>query len=128
MTSVSACHRMTVEGDRWKQFGRHGRVTPMRSAAARKQIDSIARELDFRDANELVRDSLMNEISFRLAKFSDEVARFERKHGKKLAGFKREYESREEGFGRYDDLMAWEFARQGKEHWEKRLGELKRVL
>ena len=70
----------------------------------------------------------MNEISFRLAKFSDEIARLEKKYGKKLAGFRRENEAGSEDFERYDDLMAWEFARQGKEHWEKRLGELKRVL
>ncbi|MBI5528508.1 MAG: hypothetical protein HY897_19420 [Deltaproteobacteria bacterium] len=100
----------------------------MRGMAARKKIDSLARELDFRDVNELVRDSLVNEISFRLAKFSGEIARLEKKYGKKLAGFKREYGSGKEDFERYDDLMAWEFAQQGKSHWEKRLGELKRVL
>jgi hypothetical protein len=100
----------------------------MRGAAVRKKIDTLARELDFRDADELMKDSLLSEIAFRLAKFSDEIARLEKKYGMKLSGFKREYESGEEDFDRYDDLMAWEFAQQGKSHWEKRLGELKRVL
>ena len=42
--------------------------------------------------------------------------------------FKKEYESGAEDYEKYDDLMAWEFAQQGKEYWEKKLEELKSVL
>jgi len=56
------------------------------------------------------------------------VSRFNDKYGKTLVEFKKEYESGAEDYEKYDDLMAWEFAQQGKEYWEKKLEELKSVL
>ena len=33
-----------------------------------------------------------------------------------------------EDFGKYDDLMAWKFAEEGKNYWSAKIEELKRVL
>ncbi|MDP2279466.1 MAG: hypothetical protein Q8K51_14715 [Nitrospirota bacterium] len=85
-------------------------------------------ELEFKDAKEVIKDSLFTEILYRISKFTDEVNWFNDKYGKTLEEFKKEYESKAEDYEKYDDLMAWEFAQQGKEYWEKKLEELKSVL
>ena len=38
------------------------------------------------------------------------------------------YDNVNEDFAQYDDLMAWQFAEQGKAYWEKRLETVKRTL
>lgn len=92
------------------------------------RLESIINELEFKDAKEIIKDSLFTEILYRISKFNDEAMRFIDKYGKTLAEFKKEYESGTEDYEKYDDLMAWEFAQQGKEYWEKKLEELKSVL
>lgn len=52
----------------------------------------------------------------------------ENRYGKNLVEFKEESEAGLEDFEKYDDLMAWEFAQQGKDYWNKKLEELKSVL
>jgi len=93
-----------------------------------EKLHSLIRELEFEDAKEVIKDSLITEVLYRISEFSEEVERFENKYDKNLAEFKREYEARLEDFEEYDDLMAWEFAQQGKDYWNKKLAELKSVL
>jgi len=92
------------------------------------KLESLISELEFKDAKEVIKDSLFTEILYRISKFTDEVNWFNDKYGKTLEEFKKEYESKAEDYEKYDDLMAWEFAQQGKEYWEKKLEELKSVL
>ncbi|GFP32848.1 hypothetical protein HKBW3S42_01155 [Candidatus Hakubella thermalkaliphila] len=92
------------------------------------RLESLISELEFKDAKEVIKDSLFTEILYRISKFTDEVNWFNDKYGKTLEEFKKEYESKAEDYEKYDDLMAWEFAQQGKEYWEKKLEELKSVL
>ena len=92
------------------------------------RLESLINELEFKDAKEVIKDSLFTEILYRISKFTDEVNWFNDKYGKTLEEFKKEYESKAEDYEKYDDLMAWEFAQQGKEYWEKKLQELKSVL
>jgi hypothetical protein len=92
------------------------------------KLNSLISELEFKDVKEVIKDSLFTEILYRISKFTDEVSRFNDKYGKTLVEFKKEYESGAEDYEKYDDLMAWEFAQQGKEYWEKKLEELKSVL
>lgn len=92
------------------------------------RLESLINELEFKDARAVIKDSLLTEILFRISKFNDEAMRFIDKYGKTLTEFKKEYESGTEDYQKYDDLMEWEFAQQGKEYWEKKLGELKSVL
>jgi len=92
------------------------------------RLESLISELEFKDAKEVIKDSLVTEILYRISKFTDEVKRFNDQYGKTLEEFKKEYESKAEDYKNYDDLMAWEFAQQGKEYWEKKLEELKSVL
>jgi hypothetical protein len=40
----------------------------------------------------------------------------------------KEYEAGEEDFEKYDDLMEWEFAKEGKEYWQAKLKEKKEFL
>ncbi|GFP31500.1 hypothetical protein [Candidatus Hakubella thermalkaliphila] len=92
------------------------------------RLESLISELEFKEAKEVIKDSLFTEILYRISKFTDEVNWFNDKYGKTLEEFKKEYESKAEDYEKYDDLMAWEFAQQGKEYWEKKLEELKSVL
>lgn len=92
------------------------------------RLESLISELEFKDAKEVIKDSLFTEILYRISRFSGEAGWFHEKYGKTLSEFKEEYESGAEDYEKYDDLMAWEFAQQGKEYWEKKLKELKSVL
>ena len=100
----------------------------MKASKIDDRLESLISELEFKDAREIIKDSLLTEILYRISKFNDETMRFIDKYGKTLAEFKKEYESGTEDYEKYDDLMAWEFAQQGKGYWEKKLEELKSVL
>ena len=93
-----------------------------------EKLHNLIRELEFKDAKEVIKDSLITEILYRVLKFSEDVERFEKKYNKNLLEFKKEYEAGMEDFKKYDDLMTWEFAQQGKDYWNKKLEELKCVL
>jgi hypothetical protein len=93
-----------------------------------EKIDRLIRELEFKGVKELIKDSLITEILYRISSFSEERDKFEKKYGKSFIEFKKEYEVGEEDFEKYDDLMAWEFAQHGREYWEKKLEEIKSVL
>ncbi len=100
----------------------------MTTLAVNAKLKSLIHELEFKDVNELIKDSLVTEILYRISNYSEEIEVFERKHGKGLEEFEKEYESKKEDFEKYDDLMAWEFAEQGREYWEQKLKDLKSVL
>lgn len=89
-----------------------------------EKLHKLINELEFKDAKEVIKDSLITEILCRISKYSEEVERFEEKYSRNLPKFKKEYESGAEDFEKYDDLMAWEFAQQAKEYWNKKLEEL----
>lgn len=91
-------------------------------------INSLLKELAIRDISQLIKDSLITEILSRISDYSAEVEHFEEKYHKKFAEFSKEYETGEEDFEEYDDLMAWQFALQGKQYWEKKFNEAKSVL
>lgn len=93
-----------------------------------EKLYSLIRELEFEDAKDVIKDSLITEVLYRISKFSEEAEHFKNKYGKNLLEFKKEYEAGLEDFEKYDDLMAWEFAQQGKDYWNKKLEELKSVL
>ncbi|MCP4756005.1 MAG: hypothetical protein GY866_34525 [Proteobacteria bacterium] len=93
-----------------------------------EKTNDLLKELAFNDASELIKDTLATEILYRISNFSEEVDHFEKKYGEKLDHFKKEYEASGEDFDRYDDLMAWEFAWQGKIYWCERLKEVQHVL
>ncbi len=100
----------------------------MSTLTANKKLESLIRELEFKDVNELIKDSLVTEILYRISNYSDEVEVFEKKYGKVLKEFQKEYESNKEDFEKYDDLMAWEFTEQGREYWKQKLKDIKSVL
>ncbi|MGQ9693379.1 MAG: hypothetical protein ACUVWV_01415 [Thermodesulfobacteriota bacterium] len=100
----------------------------MSTLAVNEKLKSLIQELEFKDVNELIKDSLVTEILYRISNYSDEIEAFEKKYGKGLKEFQKEYESNKEDFEKYDDLMAWEFAEQGREYWEQKLKDLKSVL
>jgi hypothetical protein len=100
----------------------------MSTLTANKKLKSLIRELEFKDINELIKDSVVTEILYRISNYSDEIEVFEKKYGKALKEFQKEYESNKEVFEKYDDLMAWEFAEQGRGYWEWKLKDIKSVL
>ena len=73
---------------------------------------------------DIVTDYLVTEILAKISDFSQEVEHFQTKYHQSLDTFETQYESGAEDFERYDDLMAWEFAQQGKIYWEQRLKRL----
>lgn len=93
-----------------------------------EKLNDILHELKFKDAKTLLKDYVVTEILCRISDFSQEVEFFEKKYGKSITEFKKRYEQGEENFEQYDDLMAWEFAQQGKEYWEQKKEDFKRVL
>ena len=92
------------------------------------KLDNLIHELEFKDAKDVLKDSLVTEVLHRISRFSDEMERFEKKYGKAYVEFRQEYESGIEDYEKYDDLMAWEFAVQGRDYWSSKLEELKSVL
>lgn len=93
-----------------------------------EKINNIVREIEFNGVEDLIRDTVMTEIYCRISNYSEEVEHFERKYSKGFYAFNKEYEAGEEDFSKYDDLMAWKFAEEGKEYWGKKLEEMKNVL
>ena len=91
-------------------------------------VEDLLRELSFRDSREAIKEPLATEILARITAFQNEVKHFSEKYNKSFEALKKEYESGSEDFQVYDDLMAWEFAEQGLEYWQKKLEELNRVL
>lgn len=75
-----------------------------------------------------MKESLATEILARMAAFRSEVEHFAEKYGQSLETVRAEYESGEENFEVYDDLMAWKFAADGLKYWQKRMDELRRVF
>lgn len=93
-----------------------------------EKVKNIVRELDFKGVEDLIKDTVMTEIFCRVSNFSEEVEHFEKKYGQGFDVFNQAYEEGEEDFVKYDDLMAWKFAQEGKSYWEKKLDEIKSVL
>ena len=70
----------------------------------------------------------MTEILCKISDFTQEIEHFQQKYEQRFQEFKTAYESGDEDFEQYDDLMAWEFAEQGQDYWKKRLENAKDVL
>lgn len=100
----------------------------METITINEKLNSLIHELEYKDAKEVIKDSLVTEILYRILRYSEDVERFEKKYSKNLPEFKKEYEAGLEDFEKYDDLMTWEFAQQGRDYWNKKLEELKSVL
>lgn len=100
----------------------------MATQAYNENLEQIARELDFGGVEGLIKDVLATQILARISNFSEEVENFEVKYGKDYQSVNSEFEADEENTGKFDDLMAWRFAREGKEYWQSRLKELDDVL
>ena len=100
----------------------------MKKLVVNEKLKSLLQELEFKDITEIVKDYLVTEILCKISNFSEEIEHFEKKYGKDFIEFKKEYERGEEDFEKYDNLIVWEFAQQGKEYWEKKLEELKMLM
>jgi len=99
----------------------------MKEAKIDQRLLNILRELSFQNASELIRDYMLTELLYRLSNFSSEVQHFEQKYGISYLDFEKSYKQEEEDFERYDDLMGWKFAEEGKKYWSAKVEELKRV-
>ena len=91
-------------------------------------VENLVKELAYKDVDELIKDSVTTEVLCKISNYHEEVRHFEEKYGKHFTEFKVDYESWEEDFDQYDDLMAWEFAQQGRFYWQNRLEGIKNVL
>ncbi len=91
-------------------------------------VNNLLKELTITNARDIIKDYIMTEILCKISDFSQESRHFQQKYGQCFQEFKIAYETGAEDFEQYDDLMAWEFAEQGKEYWEKRLEIVKDVL
>ncbi|MFN3480776.1 MAG: hypothetical protein ACK415_10370, partial [Thermodesulfovibrionales bacterium] len=52
------------------------------------KLDSLIKELEFKDVKEVIKESLFTEILYRIAQFTEEVSRFNDKYGMTLSEFK----------------------------------------
>lgn len=93
-----------------------------------ENLEQMAKELDFGGVKNLVEDVLATKILARISNFSEEVENFEGKYCTDFESANNDFEESEENFLKFDDLMAWRFAKEGKEYWQSRLKELSHVL
>ena len=100
----------------------------MVTLAYSEQLEDIAKELDFGSVKGLISDVMTTQILAHVSDFSSEVEGFETKYGMDYNAASREFAETAEDFQRYDDLMAWQFAQEGKGYWLNRLKELSDVL
>jgi len=100
----------------------------MVTLAYSENLEQMAKELDFGGVKGLIEDVLATQILARISNFSEEVENFEGKYGKDFTSVNKEFEESEENYQKFDDLMAWRFAREGKQYWQNRLKELGDVL
>lgn len=100
----------------------------MGTLAYSENLEQIAKELDFGGVKGMIEDVLATQILARISNFAEEVDNFEGKYGKDFWAVNSEFEESEENFHKFDDLMAWRFAQEGKDYWENRLKELGDVL
>ncbi len=91
-------------------------------------LSGLLKDLAYRDVNDLIRDTVITEILAKISNFRQEVAYFEQKYSQIFGAFQAAYESGPEDFAQYDDLLAWEFAQQGYDFWQKRLADARHVL
>ncbi|GAK50084.1 hypothetical protein U14_01310 [Candidatus Moduliflexus flocculans] len=91
-------------------------------------LQHLLQEFTIKNPLDIIKDYLVTEILCKISDFTQEVRHFEAKYGQSFQEFEAAYHAGEEDFARYDDLMAWEFAQQGKAYWEKRLEGMKHVL
>jgi hypothetical protein len=91
-------------------------------------LQNLLQELTIKNTTDIFKDYIVTEILYKISDFSQEVEHFQEKYGQGFTEFKTAYESGDEDFTKYDDLMAWEFAQQGKEYWKKHLERVKDVL
>jgi hypothetical protein len=102
--------------------------TTMATLAYSENIEQMAKELDFGGVKGLIKDVLATQILARISGFSEEVEGFEARYGKDYQTINNEFKKANENFKKFDDLMAWQFAQEGKEYWQGRLKELNDVL
>jgi hypothetical protein len=100
----------------------------MTTLAFSDNLEQMANELDFGGVKGLIKDVLATQILARISGFSEEVEGFEAKYGNDYQTINNEFAEADENFKIFDDLMAWRFAREGKEYWLNRLKELDDVL
>ena len=100
----------------------------MATLAYSENIEQMAKELDFGGVKGLIKDVLATQILARISGFSEEVEGFEARYGEDYQTINNEFKKANENFKKFDDLMAWQFAQEGKEYWQGRLKELNDVL
>jgi hypothetical protein len=96
----------------------------------RKSFERVLRELGFPSPEAALGEITLLGAADRLAQFREECARFEKKHGMTFERFRRRVEKGRgrESFADEEDLMAWQFAREGVEYWTPRVDELRRAV
>ena len=91
-------------------------------------LQNILQEFTITNPLDIIKDYLMTEILCKISDFSQEIRHFQAKYGQSFQTFATAYDNGNEDFAQYDDLMAWQFAEQGKAYWEERLEGVKHVL
>ena len=94
-----------------------------------KPLAEILKALNYRDEREAAIDITMLSASAKYAEFSEECERLEKKYGMRYEEFESQVAKRQgEDFEEEDDLMAWRFAHDGAQFWQRKLEELKSAI
>ena len=91
-------------------------------------LQGLLQEFTVKNPLDIIKDYVITEILCKISDFTQEVEHFEAKYGQSFQEFEAACNAGPEDFARYDDLMAWQFAQQGKAYWEQRLAGVKHVL
>ncbi len=96
----------------------------MATLACSENLEQVAKEPYFGGVKGLIKDALATQILTLICGFSKDVEGFETRYGKDYPSMNNEFKKTDENFKKFDDLMAWRFALDGKEYWQCRLKEL----
>jgi len=92
-------------------------------------IHKILNDLKFENEKEALVDYSLISAMHKKSEFEEECNRFGQKYDMAFKEFeKKVIGAGEENLEEWDDYLAWKFAEDGREHWGKRISELKDAL
>ena len=100
----------------------------MNTMTLTEPLQNILQEFIITNPLDIIKDYLITEMLCKISDYTQQIEHFQRKYAQSFREFEAAYNAGPEDFARYDDLMAWEFAEQGKAYWKKRLEGVKHVL
>ncbi len=93
-----------------------------------RPLHKVLKDINLSEGEALIDFSLLTALS-KLSEFEDECNIFRERYGMSFKDFEKGVlKAKKENFQEWDDYMEWKFVNIGREHWSKRVKELKDAL